>query len=234
MSEARYAIYFTPAQGSGLEQVGSAVLGRSARTDRVLAQPALPGINPARLLELTASPRHYGFHGTLKPPFFLSNGTTEKELLDAVSALATGQNAFDLPPLKLKTIGSFLALTPSAPCSELDDLARTCVVELDRFRSPPDPQELARRRAEGLTPNQERLLAQWGYPYVLEEFRFHLTLTGRIPDADERLRVHAGLTTLLGPVTSQAVPVREIVVFRQPGPDSAFMIMNSHALLPGA
>lgn len=233
MSEARYAIYFTPAQGSGLEQVGSAVLGRSARTDRVLAQPALPGINAARLLELTASPRHYGLHGTLKPPFFLSNKTTETELLDAVAALAMRRRAFDLPPLKLETIGSFLALTPSASCSELDDLALSCVTELDRFRCPPGPQELARRRAAGLTPSQERLLAQWGYPYVLEEFRFHLTLTGRIPDADERLRVHAGLTTLLGPVTSQAVPVRDIVVFRQTGLDTAFTVISSHALLPG-
>jgi hypothetical protein len=200
----------------------------------MLPQPGLPGINAARLLELTASPRHYGLHGTLKPPFFLNNGTTETELLDAVAALATGRKAFELPPLKLETIGSFLALTPSAPCSELDDLARACVVELDSFRCPPGPQELARRRAAGLTPNQERLLAQWGYPYVLEEFRFHLTLTGRIPDADERLRVLAALATLLTPVASQPVPVREILVFRQPGPDTAFTVMGSHALLPGA
>lgn len=234
MSEVRYAIYFAPAQGSGLEQVGSAVLGRSARTDRVLPQPALPGINAARLRELTASPRHYGLHGTLKPPFFLSDKTTETELLDAVASLAAGRNAFDLPPLRLEAIGSFLALTPSAPCSELDDLARSCVTELDRFRCPPGPQELARRRAPGLTLNQERLLEQWGYPYVLEEFRFHLTLTGRIPDADERLRVHTALSILLAPVASQAVLVREVVVFRQTSPDTAFTVISSHALRPRA
>ena len=234
MSKARYAVYFAPAEGSELDRICSSVLGRCAWTGTVLAQPLLPGINAARLLELTASPRRYGLHGTLKPPFFLSDKTTETELLDAVAALATGRKAFDLPPLKLETIGSFLALTPSAPCSELDDLARSCVTELDRFRCPPGPQELARRRAPGLTLNQERLLEQWGYPYVLEEFRFHLTLTGRIPDADERLRVHAGLTTLLGPVTSQAVLVREVVVFRQTSPDTAFTVISSHALRPRA
>jgi hypothetical protein len=191
-------------------------------------------MNAARLLELTASPRQYGLHGTLKPPFFLTRGTTESDLLDTVAGLAAGQKAFDLPPLKLETIGSFLALTPSAPCPELDDLARACVIGLDRFRRPPGPQELARRRAAGLTPNQERLLAQWGYPYVLEEFRFHLTLTERIPDADERLRVQAGLSALLGPVVSQPVPVRDIAVFRQIHPDAAFTVLGAHALRPGA
>lgn len=230
MSEARYAIYFTPAQGSALERIGSAVLGRCAWTDRILAQPLLPGIHAARLLELTASPRHYGLHGTLKPPFFLSDKTIETELLGAVAALATRRKAFDLPPLQLETIGSFLALTPSDPCSELDDLARNCVVDLDRFRQPPGPEELARRRGKGLTPAQDRLLARWGYPYVLEEFRFHLTLTGGIPDLDERLQIHAALTTALAPALRSPVPVRDICVFRQAGAETAFTVLASFPL----
>ena len=35
----------------------------------------------------------------------------------------------------------------------------------------------------GLTDRQEALLTQWGYPYVMEEFRFHITLTGALDPA---------------------------------------------------
>lgn len=230
MNGPRYAVYCAPPQGSALECVCAALLGRCARTQRILGQPNLPGIAPARLAELTASPRHYGLHGTLKPPFFLTQRTTERDLLDAVDTLAASREAFLLPPLKLETIGSFLALTPSAPCPELEELARACVVNLDGFRLPPGAEELARRRKSGLTPEQDRLLMRWGYPYVLEEFRFHLTLTGRIEDPSERGLAHTGISTLLAPFANHCVPVEEITVFRQDDPDTAFMVMRSFAL----
>jgi len=37
---------------------------------------------------------------------------------------------------------------------------------------------LARRRQAPLTPEQDRLLLAWGYPWVLDHFQFHLSLTG--------------------------------------------------------
>ena len=52
--------------------------------------------------------------------------------------------------------------------------------ELDDFRAPPSEPELARRRKANLSATQEALLTQWGYPYVMEEFRFHITLSGRL------------------------------------------------------
>ena len=62
------------------------------------------------------------------------------------------------------------------------DLAATLVAGMDDFRALPDDAELARRRAAGLSPAQEVLLQKWGYPYVMDEFRFHLTLSGRLDD----------------------------------------------------
>ncbi len=230
MNGPRYAVYFAPPQGSELECTCSALLGRCARTKKILEQPNLPGIAPARLTELTASPRHYGLHGTLKPPFFLTQSTSEADLLDAVDTLAASREAFHLPPLKLETIESFLALTPSASCPELEDLARTCVIDLDGFRRPPGVEELARRRKSGLTPEQDRLLMRWGYPYVLEEFRFHLTLTGRIEDPYERALARTGIAALLAPFANHCVSVEEITVFRQDNPDTAFMVMRNFAL----
>lgn len=230
MSQTRYAVYFAPAQGSGLERVCSAVLGRCARTGQALKQPNLPGMEPERLVKLTAPPRRYGLHGTIKPPFFLAEGTTEAGLTDAVAALAAGVRAFDLPPLRLESIDSFLALTPQAPCQELDTLARACVTQLDQFRREPSPEELARRRARGLSAEQDRLLMQWGYPFVLQEFRFHLTLTGSIPDPAERQRVHAALVPLLSPVLGRPVPFREICIFRQPAPSAPFTLLRGLGL----
>lgn len=231
MADARYAVYFAPDAGSELERVCSSLLGRCARTGRELEQPVLPGVEPKRLAELTASARHYGLHGTLKPPFFLAEGTTEADLLDAATGLAADRPAFELPPLRLKRIGSFLALTPSAPCPELDALARACVTELDRFRRPPSDAELARRRAKKLTTDQDRLLERWGYPYVMEEFRFHLTLTDKIHDPVERRAVHAELTALLAGILQRPVYVEELHVFRQPTPKTPFVVL---ATLPFA
>lgn len=226
MSEARYAIYFAPPEGSKLERVCSAILGRCARTGATLKQPAIPGMEPARLAELTASPRHYGLHATLKPPFFLAESHDETELLENAAMIASRIRSFDLPGLELARIGSFLALTLTAPCPDLEDLARICVTIPDRLRRPPRPEELARRRAKGLTPNQERLLDLWGYPYILEEMRFHLTLTDSIHDPVERERIHTALTPLLAPVLHRPVPVREICVFRQMCQEKPFTILK--------
>ena len=232
MAGARYAVYFAPGAGSGLERVCASVLGRCARTGKGLEQPGLAGVEPQRLAELTASPRRYGLHGTLKPPFFLAEGMTEAGLLDAVAVLAAGRPAFELPHLRLESLGSFLALIPSAPCPELDVLARACVTELDPFRRPPSAEELARRRAVGLTAAQDRLLERWGYPYVLEEFRFHLTLTDKIHDPDERRTVQSGLAALLAPVLRSPVRVEEIHVFRQPAPNAPFTVLAALPLAP--
>jgi len=44
------------------------------------------------------------------------------------------------------------------------------------------PQERARRIAMGLSQSQIQNLDRWGYPFVLSEFQFHMTLTGKIQE----------------------------------------------------
>ncbi len=230
MSEARYAIYFAPENGSTLDRIGSEILGRHASGPGELTQPRLPGIAPERFRELTASPRHYGLHATLKPPFFLADQRDESALLENVTHIAARMRAFDLPGFELSELGSFFALTLTAPCPELEDMARICVTVPDPFRRPSRPEELARRRAKGLTPNQDHLLGLWGYPYVLEEMRFHLTLTGSIHDPEERERIHAGLTSLLTPILHKPLPVLGICVFRQACLEEPFTILERFGL----
>lgn len=63
-------------------------------------------------------------------------------------------------------------------------MAARFVCALDAFRAPPSHAELAKRRRRPLTPRQDQNLMAWGYPYVLEDFRFHMTLTGRLTKDD--------------------------------------------------
>src|SRR5262249_48288739 len=155
---------------------------------------------PEELAELTAEPRRYGFHGTLKPPFALAAGATEAALLDAAGKFALSQSAFNLPGLHLVSISGFLALVPTERSEALHALADTTVQHFDVLRAPASPEELARRRRARLSPRQEALLERWGYPYVMEEFRFHLTLTRRL-SAEERARIEPPLLALTAPVT---------------------------------
>ena len=178
----RYAVYLAPPPDSPLWRFGSRVLGRDAATGEAIAGFAPRGVSQADWRALTAEPRRYGFHATLKAPFALVEGAASEELESAVAQLAASVAPFDLGALQVSALsfggGGFLALTPAAPPPALGELEARAVRELDRFRAPPTAAELARRRPDRLTPRQRGYLSAWGYPYVLEEFRLHFTLSG--------------------------------------------------------
>lgn len=174
----RYGIYVVP-EGAFFAEVSS-WLGWDAATGRAVPQPDLPLDADA----LTAAPRKYGFHGTIKPPFALADGCSASDLAAALEAFCATQAPVEVPALEVRRLGGFVAFVPAVPSAALADLAGATVKTLDPFRAPASDSELARRRQAGLSPRQEALLQRWGYPYVMEEFRFHMTLTGRTPDAD--------------------------------------------------
>lgn len=170
----RYAVYYLP-EDDALEAFGAAWLGWDVRRGEAVDHLPVPGLS-----EASRTPRKYGFHGTLKPPFFLADGTDVASLESDLSQLAKSRAPVTLAGLSLSRIGKFLALVPEDDATGLGDLAFDCVTRLDTYRRPASAEELARRRAAGLTPRQDLLLCEWGYPYVADEFRFHLTLTGRL------------------------------------------------------
>jgi putative phosphonate metabolism protein len=222
----RYAIYFAPAAESDLARFGDRWLGRDAETGEAGQQLELDGLDADRLRALTEAPRHYGFHGTLKPPFHLAQGCDVDDLRRAMAGFAARQAPFEIAALQLREIGDFLALVPADPAPALSSLADACVTEFDAYRAAPDAAELAKRHAAGLTPRQAELLARWGYPYVLDEFRFHLTLTGPIADPTERTRVAGLLQPLVAPLLGQPMPVRELSLFHQPDRATAFRLIQ--------
>ncbi|WP_323765177.1 DUF1045 domain-containing protein [Marinovum sp.] len=202
MSYSRFAIYYLPSEGA-LARFGAQWLGWDVAQGTEVAQPDLPA-----MAEVTATPRKYGFHATLKPPFRLAEGCDPAGLQAAVAEMAAGCPPALTEGLEPARLGSFLALVPKGDTAGIARVAATCVSALDRFRAPPAEGELTRRRKARLSERQEALLLRWGYPYVMEEFRFHLTLTGRLPRkavAQWQAHVTAHLPPLPAPFVLDAV-----------------------------
>lgn len=209
MRFSRYAVYFTFPQGP-LTAFAAAWLGWNAATGERPDPPIVDGL-PAPAHELSATPRKYGLHGTIKPPFRLAEGQDFESLRQAVEAFCAAQSAVTLDGLALSQLGGFLALTPVGDASALGALASDTVRQLDPFRAALTDIDLARRRKSGLSDRQDALLQAWGYPYVMEEFRFHITLTGRLsPEAAEMAR--AALLPHVTPLLPQPFVVDALTI----------------------
>ena len=224
-AQPRYALYYAPRAEEALAVAASRWLGRNADTGEARDIVPMSDVSHERLCAIVADPRLYGFHGTLKPPITLVEGATERDFLDAVGSLAATERQIDVAALELAELQDFLALVPSGRCAALQDFSDRCVVEFDEFRRPADEAELARRRAAGLTQRQEDLLLRWGYPYVLEQGRFHLTLTGRVQDPRERGVIQGELRRRFMAFIDRPLAVRDLCVFRQPAPGRPFTVL---------
>ena len=225
----RYAIYFSPAPESALGVFGREWLGYDAGTGEPVEQSGLATLSRQRVAEITAEPRRYGFHATLKPPFALAEGRSVDELSAAVEAFAEQRHSILAPPLALAPLSGFWALVLSRPCGAVDRLAEDCVRWFDAFRAPPSIDELTRRRRAGLSAAQDALLVRWGYPYVMEAFRFHLTLTQRL-DAAEGARLADELSSIVAPLCREAVHIDAIALFHQPAPQGPFRLVRRYRL----
>ncbi len=209
----RYAIYFAPTTDTALSAFGRGVLGRDAeRYADSNVFPQLTNLFPDWRAHVSAA-AHYGFHATLKPPFALAAGVEAPWLLEDVKALAKSLAPVAMGHLKVASMGRFIALVPVSPPVQLGTLAAQIVRSLDPLRAPLTEADRARRRPETLSPRQIAYLDQWGYPYVFDDFRFHMTLTGPLADS-ERLQAQEILRTVYQPF-DQAVDITDVCVFAQ-------------------
>jgi putative phosphonate metabolism protein len=224
----RYALYFAPRDTALLARLGARWLGRDALDGKALQQPPIERVDAETFSAATASPRRYGFHATLKAPIRLAEGTTEAAFLTAVGEFAATLAPVTIPALEVARIGGFLALVPTGPVPPIEALAQRAVEAVDHFRRPPDETELARRGHAHLTPRQRELLARWGYPYVAEEFRFHMTLTDAIDDG-LAAALRPAAEAFFAPVLGRPVVVDALTVFLEPDPAAPFVV---HAVIP--
>ena len=225
MTSCRYAIYFAPNPDSLLWRLGSSWLGRDAATGRMLAQPSITGMTASDVAAITEMPARYGFHATLKPPFRLREGTTEAEFLRDVKVFAATRSPTVIPGLRVRTIRNFVALTLPDDIPAVSELAAAGVEVFDPYRAPQGEKELEKRFQAGLSSREEKLLQRWGYPFVMDAYRFHMTLTGAL-SAAEADKVCAALASHFATVTSQPVTVDAIAVFEQRAPDASFLILG--------
>jgi len=209
----RFAIYFAPQRGSLLDERAEAWLAR------------------ADVAPLAVSTRRYGFHATIKAPMRLSR--TREDFNAALARFAGTHRPVALETLAPRLIDGFLALTTEPQPAALTDFAEAVVVAFEPFRVPLDAAERARRLKAPLTARQIELVDRYGYPYVLEEFRFHMTLTDGLPDnlqASTRADARAWFAAAL----DQPVSLDRLVLFHEPTPGADFVRLGDYPLGEGA
>ena len=208
MNFTRYAIYYAPPFDADWARFGAAWLGWDMEAGAQVAHPDISGLDVSAITE---APRRYGLHATLKPPFRLAAGQSPSALQQACAALSATRSPVSVNGLEIGHLGRFLALLPRGNTDGLNALAAACVTELDKFRAPLSQSELDRRRAKGLPPTQEQNLMTWGYPYVLDQFRFHITLTGRL-DKSTLAKAMNLLQERLGPLLPEPFVIRDLAL----------------------
>jgi putative phosphonate metabolism protein len=216
----RFAIYYAPAPQSALAVRAAAWLERDPAGG--VAVPAdTRGLARDKRLALTRSARRYGFHATLKAPFALPAGRPRAELETALTAFTLRHRPVAIGKLVLADLDGFIALVAEARPEALTDFAAQVVAAFEPFRAPLSPEDRARRIAAGLSAYQIGLLDHYGYPYVMDEFRFHMTLTDRLAAAD-RSEVTAAARRWFAPVIEQPVSLDRLVLFCEPEPGADF------------
>ena len=226
----RYAVYFAPAPDTALWQRASALLGYDAASGKDVAQEVPPEIPTAAWHTVTSDPRRYGFHATLKAPFRARQGCDAGDLIERLAWLAERHRRFEVQ-MRVGSLDGFAAVLPAVPSAELAALADAAVDAFEPLRADLTDDEVARRRPELLTARQRELLSLYGYPYVREQFRFHMTLTGRLsPDLSA---VVDELAQRLAPALRMPTPIDRIALFRQETPQSRFTIIATRPLGSG-
>lgn len=224
----RVAVFFTPPPEHPLTRAAALWLGRDAFSGETFPPPADGGMPAEEIAALTAEPRRYGFHATLKPPFRLADGCRLEDVDAALETAAASLSQVDLGRPAIAEIGSFFAMTPATESNAIGELAAEIVRRFDVFRAPPTAEEIARRRPERLSQRQRDYLMQWGYPYVLDDFRFHMTLTGPVAER-RRAAVRRILEDRFRPLVAPVV-VDSLALFVEPSPPGDFIVRKRVAM----
>lgn len=219
----RYALYFSPDPASLFGDLAASWIGRDAESGRPVAHPDLDGLGAGELASITGPARRYGFHATLKAPFRLAEGVRETDLVAALDDFASRSGPFEIPSLVVGQLEGFLALLPGEPAPQLNAFANSVVEAFEPLRAELSERDIERRNPDSLSSAQLRHLMRWGYPYVFDHFRFHMTLTTRLSDPDTA-RVGKAARNHFAPALGGPVAVRALSLFVEPEPGAPFTI----------
>jgi 2'-5' RNA ligase len=228
----RYAVYFVPAADSALYCFGSAVLQYDCYTGHAVRPPSELENQLEEWRKATEEPRRYGFHATLKAPFYLAPSSSEAQLVSALHSFAAiGRMVATIQPV-VTMLSGFTAIVPEQANPAVNALAADCTTIFDAFRAPMSPQERARRIASGLNQSQIENLDRWGYPYLFADFRFHMTLTGKI-EVEQREQTVAVLRDIFQQTCGGPIAIDRLALTKQDTPAAAFRVLST-APLQGA
>lgn len=226
----RYAVYFAPAPQSPWWKAGSQWLGRCAAGHSVGDMPRVKGITDEEYRQVTAAPRRYGWHATLKAPFALADGVTAEQLASALKTIAQSTPAFDMPALKVALLDNFLAVIAEPQSESANALAARCVMELHALAAPLSPSELQRRRQAPLSAAQDALLLRWGYPFVLDQYQLHCSLTGSLASMrpEQVHQLHLAAQAWFAPLGT--CRFESLALFAEPSPGADFVLQAHYGL----
>jgi putative phosphonate metabolism protein len=229
----RYAIYFVPPARSKLYGFGSSILGYDCYTGATVEFPDT-SVGTVNWSELTKEPRRYGFHATLKAPFHLLPSRSEQQLIKALQDFARLGHAVRRFVPAVRLLSGFFAVVPRDAEPAIEALAASCTTIFDAYRAPITPQERARRIALKLNEEQIRNLDRWGYPYVLSQYQFHMTLTGKVPARRRKSILSILLKTFRQDGVEAEIAIDRVALVKQEAPEASFRLISDAALGAGA
>jgi hypothetical protein len=213
----RYAIYWTPASGTPLAEFGALWFGGFETF----------GLNSDLAARATKAPSPYGLHATLKAPFRLSKEASPRDLQDALEEFSNGRRSPAASLLAFARHQRYLMLMLKGNEADIDWLAAECVTHFDRFRAPIDENDRKRREIDGMSARQAAFLEEFGYPYVLSEFRFHVSLAGPLTDRDID-EVEMALAPRMAPLLAAPLQIRELTLLGEPHDGGIFQPISRH------
>ena len=222
----RHAVYFAPPPQHPLWALGCAWLGRDPADGPPRAGPPQP---------LVAEPWRYGFHATLKAPMRLADGVPESQWLAAVRALARRHEPFAMPPLRVGMLSGFISLRLAEPLQArhpLRRLADDCVQALDRWRAPLSGPERIRQLQPSLSARQRENVERHGYAHVLDDWRFHMSLSNPLAgiDSERIVALHGAAERHFAPALALPLACDALCVFVEPAAGQAFELRHRFAL----
>jgi hypothetical protein len=210
----RVALYYAPPASSAWWREGCEWLGRDPENGLFTDTPAH---------DVTHSPRRYGWHATIVAPFHLAPGANLMDVLACARAWASSVPRFDMA-VQAAELGRFVALRPRNTCDDerLRTMAGNALQALGTVRARPSHESIERRIVDGMSARQIELLRTWGYPYVFDEYRFHMTLSDSLDDANARAAIASEWTRRID--TLGMLPMHGAALFIEPEPGEPFTL----------
>lgn len=178
----RYIISFAPKSTSMFWKLGALWFGYDASRNAYTKNTLVPGMPKEHHDAAVTTARRSGFNIILTGPFQLTAGMPEELLKTTISLYCQSLSTLQTGPLSIIETAHKLSISAQEISPQVQKLADDIVLEFNAFRLPANPLPEDSPIRAALTPGQLKNLIEWGQPYIFEELKFQIPLTGRLPE----------------------------------------------------